>query len=363
MKTSLPAYWRGMASGKRNDLLARLVLALLVPPSLAYSLLQRLRVWLYRAGVLNTKRLPRPVISIGNISVGGTGKTPVTAYIARLLLNQGLRVVVLSRGYGGTCEGQMLVVSDGNEIFLSANECGDEPFLLARTIPGLKVVIGTDRHAAGLLAMERLNPEIFLLDDGFQHLRLHRDLNVLLLDYARPFGNGWTLPAGLLREAKRAAERADLVIHTRCPVDAAARAVINDRPFLTASHRLLEARPLSGAQPVGFDMLRGSRILAFAAIAEPDAFYAGLREQGLTIVQTLSFPDHARYDEVQLAELTDAIRDCRAEYVLTTEKDGVKLKGLPPEISNITMLAQLVIEIHDSTRLSGMVRNLLQKTR
>ena len=363
MSASVAAYWRDLASGKRNDLLAGLVRALLIPPSLGYSLFQRLRAWLYRAGVLSTKRLPRPVISIGNISVGGTGKTPVTAYIARLLLELGLRVAVLSRGYGGTCEGQMIVVSDGNEIFFSARECGDEPFLLAKAIPGLMVVIGPDRHAAGLFAMERLNPDIFLLDDGFQHLRLHRDLNILLLDYALPFGNGWALPAGLLRESKRAAERADLVIHTRCPDGAASRTVIHDKPFLTAYHRLLEARPLLGTQPVKFDLLRGSRILAFSAIAEPEAFYAGLREQGLTIVQTLSFPDHASYDEAQLAELTDAILDCRAEYTLTTEKDGVKLKGLPPEISKITMVARLDIEIHDSFRLSDMIRNLLQKLR
>ena len=157
------------------------------------------------------------MVSIGNITVGGTGKTPVTAYIARFLLAQGYRVAVLSRGYGGSLEGQTCVVSDGLTIMLSAVECGDEPYLLASTVPGLMVVIGTDRYAAGQLAIEQLAPDIFLLDDGFQHLRLHRDLNILLQDFSRPFGNGLTLPAGILREPSSAASRADLVIFTRAP--------------------------------------------------------------------------------------------------------------------------------------------------
>jgi tetraacyldisaccharide 4'-kinase len=146
---------------------------------------------LYRIGILETRKLPRLVISIGNIAVGGTGKTPVTAHLARLIMAQGLKVAVLSRGYGGTLEGQTAIVSDGREITLSADQCGDEPFLLAKSVPGLAVVIGSDRYAAGQLALKGFDTDIFLLDDGFQHLRLHRDLNILLLDCSRPFGNGW----------------------------------------------------------------------------------------------------------------------------------------------------------------------------
>ncbi len=200
MNVSWHTYWRGLASGSRTGLIDNLVLLLLTPFAWLYSLALRLRALLYRSGILKTHRLPRPVISIGNITVGGTGKTPVTAYIARFLLAQGYRVAVLSRGYGGSLEGQTCVVSDGATIMLSARECGDEPYLLASTVPGLMVVIGTDRYAAGQLAMQQLSPDIFLLDDGFQHLRLHRDLNILLLDFSRPFGNGLTLPAGILRE-------------------------------------------------------------------------------------------------------------------------------------------------------------------
>ncbi|MBK5275002.1 MAG: tetraacyldisaccharide 4'-kinase [Desulfuromonadales bacterium] len=358
---SLGAYWRDLASGKRNGLLARLVLALLVPPSLAYSLFQRLRAGLYRTGVLNTKRLPRSVISIGNIAVGGTGKTPVTAYIARLLLAQGLRVAVLFRGYGGTCEGQIKVVSDGSEVYLSANECGDEPFLLARTIPGLMVVIGSDRHAAGLLAMEHLKPDIFLLDDGFQHLRLHRDLNILLLDYFHPYGNGWGIPAGLLREPKGATLRADLVIHTRCPKNGAITCCVPGKPALAASHCLIDVLPLRGGGPLPFSNLLGHTFLAFAGIAQPEFFFSGLRERGIDVVHTLTFPDHADYDHVRLEAITAALQSSGAEYAITTEKDGVKLKQLPDHMAAVTYVARLDIELEKPADLLSLVRNLLQK--
>jgi len=361
VSVSLAAYWRALASGRRGGLPARLVRTFLIPPALAYALLQRLRAWLYRAGALKTGCLPRPVISIGNIAVGGTGKTPVTAYIARLLLAQGLRVAVLSRGYGGSREGQTMVVSDGKETLLSANECGDEPFLLARTVPGLMVVIGSDRHAAGLLAMERLNPDVFLLDDGFQHLRLQRDLNILLLDYARPFGNGWCLPAGLLREPKSAARRADLVMRTRCPDGAAVTEAVPGRPHCCARHLLGDAIPLAGGEPLRLEALRGRKLLAFAGIAEPDAFFEGLRSHGLNLVATINFPDHAVYDAAALHEITDRFRISGAEWAVTTEKDGVKLHALAREVSGKTLLARLELALDDPTPLTALLRYLLQK--
>jgi tetraacyldisaccharide 4'-kinase len=361
VKVSLAAYWRGLASGTRNDLPAGLVRVLLVPPSLAYALFQCLRARLYRAGVLKSKRLPRPVISVGNIAVGGTGKTPVTAYIARLLLAQGLRVVVLSRGYGGSREGQVMVVSDGNTIFLSANECGDEPVLLARTIPGLMVVIGSDRHAAGLLALERLNPDVFLLDDGFQHLRLQSDLNILLLDYARPFGNGWCLPAGLLREPESASLRADLVILTRCPDRAVVTAAVPGRPQCCARHLLGVAVPLAGGESLRLAAMRGKKLLAFAGIAEPGAFFDGLRSHGLDLVATINFPDHAVYDDAAIQEIMDRFATSGADMAITTEKDGVKLNALPMGLSEKTVLARLDLAIDDPTPLTVLLRNLLQK--
>ncbi len=361
MSGSLSTYWRGMASGRDRGPSARLLWFLLLVPSLLYGLVQRVRAGLFAAGILKVHRLPRPVISVGNITVGGTGKTPVTAMIAGMLLEQGLRVAVLSRGYGGSSEGEVKVVSDGCEIFLKAREIGDEPYLLASTIPGLMVIIGADRYAAGMLAMERLHPDVFLLDDGFQHLRLYRDMNVLLLDYARPFGNGFCLPAGLLREQARAVGRADLVVHTRCPAEIVAKAIVSDRPNCYARHVLKDLVPINGGDTLCFDDLSGRKVLACAGIADPEAFFHDLRSRGLNLVSTICFPDHAEYSDADIAELAGSFLRCGAELLLTTEKDGVKLIALPNELLAKTLLCRLELTFEDPSTLAIALSNLLQK--
>jgi tetraacyldisaccharide 4'-kinase len=359
MKVPFVTYWRELASGARSETIDHLVILLLAPFGLVYSSIQLLRAGLYRIGILKIRRLPRPVVSIGNITVGGTGKTPITAFIARLLIQRGYKVAVLSRGYGGSLEGQSVVVSDGVTIMLGPHECGDEPYLLASTVSGLMVVIGTDRYAAGQLAMQQLAPDIFLLDDGFQHLRLWRDLNILLQDCSRPLGNGWTLPAGLLREPAAATRRADLTIVTRCPKGTSINGDNPRKPAFAASHRLVDALPLRGGGAVPLSDLLGRRFLAFAGIAQPESFFSGLRERGVQIVHTLSFPDHTDYNNVRLDEITAAMQSSGADFAITTEKDGVKLKKLAPAIAAVTYVARLDIEMEKSADLLDLLCNLL----
>lgn len=361
MNGSFHTYWRGIASGGCTGPADKLLLLFLTPFAWLYSLALRLRAGLYLWGMLKTHRLPRPVVSIGNITVGGTGKTPVTAYVARILLAQGYRVAVLSRGYGGTLEGQSCIVSDGATIMLSAGECGDEPYLLASTVTGLMVVIGTDRHAAGNLAMQQLAPDVFLLDDGFQHLRLHRDLNILLLDFKRPFGNKLTLPAGLLREHSAATSRADLVIFTRAPSGATINADMRGIPGCVSCHTIADLLPLGSDTPVPFSRCNGQRVLAFAGIADPDSFFAGLREKGVNPVHCLRFPDHVVYDRERCDEIADAVRTSGAELLITTEKDGVKLKELSNDFKSITLLARLGLTIDNPALLKGLLTKLLQR--
>lgn len=361
MTAPFSSYWRELANGTRTEPRDRLLILLLAPLALAYGFIQSLRALLYRIGILKSFRLPRPVISIGNITVGGTGKTPVTAHIARLLLDQGYRVAVLSRGYGGSLEGQTVVVSDGATVMLSSRECGDEPFLLASTIPGLMVVIGSDRYAAGLLAMQQLDPDVFLLDDGFQHLRLRRDLNILLLDQRNPFGNGWCLPVGLLREPIRASQRADLIIHTRSSLDAEHRPIVAGKPFCSARHQLSVAIPLTGGAALPLAQLQNKRGFAFAGIAEPQAFFDELRVHGLNLAAVMTLPDHVSYDSSHIRAVENEFNSSGADYAITTEKDGVKLKNLPQDLSEKTLLAPLTLTIADSTPMKALLRNLLQK--
>ncbi|OGT99388.1 MAG: tetraacyldisaccharide 4'-kinase [Geobacteraceae bacterium GWC2_48_7] len=359
MKSDISTYWQGVASGARTSTQDQLATMFLLPFGFLYSLIQQMRAILYRIGIFKTRRLPRPVISIGNITVGGTGKTPVTAYIARLLMEQGFKVAMLSRGYGGSLEGQNVIVSDGATVMLGPGECGDEPYLLASTLPGLMVVIGSDRYAAGQLALQQLSPDIFILDDGFQHLSLWRDLNILLLDCRRPLGNGWTLPAGLLREPPGASSRADIIIMTRCPAGTSISRDTPGKPAFASTHQLVDAQPLQGGSPVSFSALIGPGFMAFAGIAQPEFFFSGLRDQGINLVHTLAFPDHVAYDHARLEEISAAMKESGAEYLITTEKDGVKLSHLSPDIAAVTYVTRLDIGIERPADLLTLLRNLL----
>lgn len=302
----------------------RLVLALLAVLSIPYGIVVRLRALAYARGLHRVKRLDCPVISVGNLTVGGTGKTPMVALIARLLMARGKRVAVISRGYGGSLEGETRIVSDGRTLLLSAAEAGDEPVHLATSVPGLMTVIGTDRHAAGIMAQERLNPDVFILDDGFQHLRLHRDLNILLMDCRSPLGNGRMLPAGLLREPISALQRADLVVYTRCS-GAESPAVHGTITSCLAGHSLAGIELLPDGERQSFKVLHGRKGLAFAGIADPDAFFESLQTEGLELVATVAFSDHCPYGEDEVARLLAESRTAGADYLITTGKDAVKL--------------------------------------
>lgn len=338
---SFERYFRSLVSGERKGLADRLILAFLALLSVPYGIVVRLRALAYAQGIIRVKRLDRPVISVGNLTVGGTGKTPMVALVARLLMARGKRVAVISRGYGGSLEGETRIVSDGEKVLLSAAEAGDEPVHLTTSVPGLMAVIGTDRYAAGLLAQERLNPDIFILDDGFQHLRLHRDLNILLMDCRTPLGNGLVLPAGLLREPKSALKRADLVIYTRCS-GSEAPTVHGDIPSCRAAHCLAGVELLPGGERQQFTVLGGRKGIAFAGIAAPDAFYALLRAEGVTLAATVSFGDHTEYGETEVTRLLEARSAVGADYLITTGKDAVKLG---PVLGRLGTVYAAVLEI------------------
>lgn len=311
---------------------------LALPAAWLYGLAMRSRAVLYRRGVLSAHALEVPVIAVGNLTVGGTGKTPVVAAVAEFLARRGRRPAVLSRGYGGSGQGDgVIVVSDGKQIHAGPDLAGDEPFLLAHKLPGIPVVCHPRRSVAGRWVEQHLDVDVLVLDDAFQHLGVDRDVNLLLLDAAAPVGNGRILPAGPLREPIGAAARADVVLVTRCPAE---------EPKVELPRRLtraLEGVPLftstfrptrlmgAGGEPAGeLAEFGGQRVMAFCGIGRPGQFFSMLEAAGLNLVERVVFTDHQHYGPSQLEQLLEVRRRSGAEVALTTEKDIVKLGEFSP---------------------------------
>jgi tetraacyldisaccharide 4'-kinase len=320
----LVAFHRRLALQGPSNFWQWLLFALLLPLGLIYGILGLIRVFFYRQGVLPVYRASVPVVSVGNLAAGGTGKTPFVDSLLKVCRERGIRVAVVSRGYGGTGVTGVAVVCSGEGPLLDPAVCGDEPYLLARRNPRALILVARKRALGVALAVERFGAELIILDDGFQHLGVARDLDIVLLDARAPVGNGWPLPAGLLREFPSALGRGDLFILTRTAEVLPSPDLPG--PRLHARHRLgAEAVALGGGERRPLTALQGQRGVAFAGIADPEAFFAGLRGEGLELLHTLSFADHAGYGSEELRTIGEA--GLGADYLITTEKDGVKLAG------------------------------------
>jgi tetraacyldisaccharide 4'-kinase len=301
-----------------------------VAASRLYGLGARGRRALYARGLLRVKRLPAPVVSVGNLTVGGTGKTPVVACLARLWQDRGQRVAILSRGYGGETQ-SVTCISDGRHTYKKPPEVGEEPYWLARTLPGVAVYTGACRYAAGLAAWDQFKPDLFLLDDGFQHVQLHRDLDLVLLDAASPFGNGCLLPRGPLREPLPALAAAQGLILTRFDPErhqdqlAAIRRAFPDKTILTATIAPVSVTAYPGGHVEPPSALRHRALVAFAGLARPAVFAATLQELGADLKGFQIFADHHPYSREELDRVTETARALGAGALVTTAKDWARL--------------------------------------
>jgi tetraacyldisaccharide 4'-kinase len=314
--------------------------------SLAYGAGLALRQAAWQNGLLPQYRLPCRVISIGNLTTGGTGKTPMTIKTAKLLQQAGWKVVVISRGYRGTAERTGGVVSDGRQLLMGPESAGDEPVMLARALPFVPVLVGADRYQAGQRAIRRFSPDVILLDDAFQHRRLYRDLDLVLLDSEKPFGNGYVLPRGILRESISALERADAVILTRCQEHPASWPDIvakapgrglpgilkghpGDIPVFTSRHVPLGCRIINGLQNTdgARPLLHGRRVHAFSGIARNDTFFNMLKTFQPRRLSVQAFQDHHAYTDRDLRKIEARARANHADLVVTTEKDYTRVAG------------------------------------
>jgi tetraacyldisaccharide 4'-kinase len=346
----------------------------LLPLSAVYGVVTRARLAAYRRGWLGATKLPVPVISVGNLTTGGTGKTPLVEWVCRVASENKegstpKKVCVLTRGYGRDNPHTQVLVSNGTELLASEEEAGDEPLLLARNLLGIAAVIcNPNRTAAAEWAIENLNSEVFVLDDGFQHLRLERDLNIATIDATNPWGGdgdsgGSLLPRGRLREPRTGLSRADCIVITRTDqvIDCAAlqkeiAQLAGEAPIFSSRMVTAEIRHLSG-EVVDREELTAQPLAAFCGVGNPESFFDKLRGEGFTLTLTRAFADHHRYHQSELTALAQAAKASGARGLITTAKDAIKLESLDLEIP--CYVFEVRIEIDGDGGLVEMIRDTL----
>ena len=313
-------------------------LDLLLFPLFAVSCIYGVVIWIrktfYQRGLFKSRQLPCKVISVGNMTLGGTGKTPLVIALTRELQKRGINVGILSRGYKGMKERQGGIVSDGERVCLTPAESGDEPFMLAQMLSGVPVLVGKKRYEMGINAHERFGMDVLILDDGFQHLRLKRDVDIVLIDARQGFGNGRLFPRGPLREPLRSLRRASMLVLTKAEpsptlgeIEGVLRYHAPAVPLYHSRYKsvfLLEAASKKMSPP---HVVCGKRVFAFAGIADPAYFVYLLKGLGAEVVKEIHFPDHHNYELKDLMMLRH--QGTTVDLFVTTEKDFVKLQRLP----------------------------------
>ena len=346
--------------------------------SKVYGGVVKLRRTFYEKSVLKSKKLSCPVISIGNITVGGTGKTPMTIYVANVVKDLGYKVAIVSRGYKGKAETIGGIVSDGKTLLMAPEIAGDEPYMMAARLRGVPIVVGKNRFKAGRLAIRKFDPDILVLDDGFQHLKLQRDLDLVLLDYRKPFGNGHLLPRGVMREPASALFCANAIILTRSDTldDKEVTSLLEmirfherKKPVYRAFHKPLvykiinQEKNIKEALRQNLDCIKGRTVFAFSGLADNLQFRRTLKNLKCSVAGYLEFPDHHSYSDSDLKDILAAAKKSMSECFITTEKDYVRIAhkiAWPMEI----YVVGIVIEFGgDVERFNGFIKDRLKELR
>jgi len=345
----LEQYFLEVMDGRRSRWYDRTLCAVLFIASRFYRMGNQFRIWMYDKRVIRHHALGCLVVSIGNLSCGGTGKTPVVEVFARSLSSQGRRVAILSRGYRSRkrplwfrlkhlfstqkIELPPKVVSDGKDLLLNSEYAGDEPFMLASNLKNVAVLVDKDRVKSGIYAITRFHSDVIILDDGFQYLMLKPHINIVLVDSTDPFGNGHVLPRGILREPIKNIRRADYVFLTKS--DGSHR-IAHLKRFIRRHTRRAEiiecchrpqylVRLFSGGAREPLDRLRGAKVAALSAIARPESFERFLEEFGAVLVLRDHYADHHRYSQQEIIDFINEAKAAGAEFIVTTEKDAVRI--------------------------------------
>ncbi len=331
---------------------------LLTPLTWFYGTIVCIRNFCYDSNILKQTKLPCPVISFGNIVVGGTGKTPAVESTAKLLQEAGYKVAILLRGYGRKSSEKILIVSDGHRCLCTRLESGDEAYLLAHKLNGIPIIVGKNRVDTGKIACDQFDCDIILLDDGYQHRKLVRDIDILTIDSTQLFGTESLLPIGTLREPLASLKRANIILLTRVDISntqiANLKNKINQRiqntPILESIHHpssLYELGnhyiPIDKSKTIPMKNLEGKRILAVCGIGNPEAFKKTLLYFNPEFIELLPFPDHHIYTDSDIEKIIQQSKQVNAEWVITTQKDEDKLSSLSQHIRVLVLSIELII--------------------
>lgn len=308
---------------------------LLFPFSFFYWGITIWRNLFYSVGFFVSKRLPVSTISVGNITMGGTGKTPTVIALAEILLQMNQRPAIVSRGYGRSTTG-CVTVSDGEKILVEWKKAGDEPFLIAKRLPNVPVIVDEEKYRGGMLAIEKFNVNAVIFDDAFQHRAVERDLDIILINSSEPAGHYRMIPYGRLREPTWSVMRADLIIWSRADSSVAPPSIVRKlTPHIRQS-------VMSGLKTQSTIELNGLKVVAFCGIGDPNSFLGVLEQKGVEVLGFQTFPDHHPYTGEEIKELKTEARRCKADALVTSEKDWVKL---PTEAKNSAFIIPVPIEI------------------
>ncbi|HBF38784.1 MAG TPA: tetraacyldisaccharide 4'-kinase [Firmicutes bacterium] len=332
-------YLMRVINGEESGLGARLILIGLSGLELIYWMLSRFQFWITRR-----HGLPVPVVSVGNITAGGTGKTPTVIWLVKFLKAAGFHPAILTRGYGGTYEKEGFIFSHLNVENLSAAQTGDEPFLLAKLLPDTLIAVGRERYqnAVKVLALDS-TVDLFVLDDGFQHWKLARDLDIVLIDGSKPFSNRHLLPRGFLREPLSSLKRAGIILLTRTVKLSESDKnnliselmTIHPQAFIsTIAEETSELIPLTGFATgdyesrviLAVDFLKGRKVSAITGIGNPRQFLASLENMGAEVGYFKAYPDHYHWEEAEITDLFKGLAESGFKELIITAKDGVKLE-------------------------------------
>lgn len=365
--TRISCYLERVATGIDTSIGANIIRWILWPLSMLYCGGLRIYLWLYKTGKRKQVHLDIPVISIGNLTFGGTGKTPVVIAVCKMLQSAGYKPVVLSRGHGGSSR-RGLIVSNGKDILCNSSKCGDEPIVLARNLPGIPVIVGRDRRHTGKLASELFDPSIIVMDDGMQYWQLHRDLDIVVMNSQKPFGSNFVMPAGDLREPVSGIKRAGLVLinceteitkEQLADITKKVHSINKDLPVYKCSKSATGFMDANTGELFAADWARHRKVVAFCGIGNPESFEHTLMDTGAEVQALIAFRDHQRFGKEDIERIVAEKEEKYAEAIITTEKDASRI--LPEEMPENLYVLNIELEIEDIVSFEEHITNRIHK--